>query len=490
MAKDPITAKSRGSGHVRDLKVFVALSSLNIYELNRFRKFILSPYFNVNERLISLFKLWDPVLRGDEENTLTKAKTWSSVTSDKDYNDKKFRKLCSDLLKLFEDFMAQEAFEKNPLHKADYLLEAVYQKRLEPLYNSSVKSAKRLSSQSYLRPASHFFYKYSYEKWLYNLSGLEIDRSRAINVEEIAGNLDLFYLAEKLRYYCYVLVRKPIAAHEYDLLFMDEIIGHIENEELIDTVPINFYYQIYLTSKNPDDTSHYFKLRKLINENILILPEMEGKEIIDSAINYCIQRINKGNQEFLREIHELYRESLANELIFINGRITPWTFRNVIVSGLRLGEFDWVEQFITQYQDRIEEKYRDNAVSFNTANLYFYKKDYDGVISMLQEVEYDDPSYNLNSKTMLIATYYELDVIEPLLSLLSSFSMYLRRSKSITEARKSHYLNLIKFVRALIRVQVSKPEEIQKLRKQVEDTDGIVNKRWLLDKIDELLVTV
>lgn len=488
--------KNPGSGSrkvkdssVEDLKVFTALKWLNIYELNRFRKFLMSPYFNVNEQIRRLFEAWEPHLRGEDDHVPTRFESWSSATSGKVYSDVKFRKLCSDLLRLFEQFLAQEAFEKNPLHRADYLLQSVVEKRIDPLYNSTTRTATRLSDQYYQRPASHYFFKYAYEKWLYNLSLLNIDRSKPKNVEEIARNLDLFYLAEKLRYYCYVLVSKPIsAAHEYDLLFMDEIISLVESEGYNKIVPINFYYQIYLTQAQPDKPEHYEKLRELITENITLLPDAEANEIIDSALNYCIQRINEGKAEYLNDVHEIYREALDNELLFINEKINPWTFRNIVVTGLRLGEYDWVEHFIEHYQYRIEEKYRDNAVSFNSANLYFYKKEYDKVISLLQEVEYEDPSYNLNSKTMLLLTYYELDELEALLSLISSFSNYLRRSRDITEARKEHYLNLIKFVRGLVRVQTAKQPEINKLRNQIEATEGVVNKAWLLEKIDDLLV--
>ncbi|MDX1409498.1 MAG: hypothetical protein R3330_15230, partial [Saprospiraceae bacterium] len=113
-------------------------------------------------------------------------------------------------------------------------------------------------------------------------------------------------------------------------------------------------------------------------------------------------------------------------------------------------------------------------------------QDYDKVIEQLQEVEYDDPSYNLNSKTMLMFTYYETDEIDPLLSLLSSFAVYLRRNKQIPKGRKSHYLNLIKFMRALVRIPVSDKDALLQLEKKIRDTEGVVNKNWLLEKIDEL----
>ena len=155
--------------------------------------------------------------------------------------------------------------------------------------------------------------------------------------------------------------------------------------------------------------------------------------------------------------------------------------------GLRLGDFDWVKNFIFDYQHQLDEKYRENAVSFNLANLYFYQKEYGEVLKLLQTVEYEDPSYNLNSKAILIATYFELEEIDSLTSLLASFDIYLRRNKEIPENRKQHYLNLIRFTRSLMRLAPTETTELQKLRKKIDNTDGVVNKEWLLEKIDELL---
>ena len=178
---------------------------------------------------------------------------------------------------------------------------------------------------------------------------------------------------------------------------------------------------------------------------------------------------------------------VKSEVLLVNGALSPWTFRNIVFAGLRLGDFNWVQSFINDYQYQIEERYRENAVTFNLANLYFYKKDYDKVLKLLRTVEYEDPSYNLNSKTILIATYYETNELDPLASLLSSFETYLRRKKEIPPDRRLHYMQLIRFMKSFIRIAPSDTEVLQKLRKRIADTEGVVNKEWLLEKIDELL---
>jgi len=166
--------------------------------------------------------------------------------------------------------------------------------------------------------------------------------------------------------------------------------------------------------------------------------------------------------------------------------MTPWSFKNIVTNGLRLNEFDWVENFIREYSPFLDPRYRDNAVTFNLAQLFFYKKDYSKVISQLSHVEYDDMTYNLNSKTLLMASYYELDEIEALGSLLDTFRVYLSRNKELPAVRRKHYLNTIKIVRRLSKVIPGDKIEIEKLQKEVNNTQGVVSRNWILEKLSIL----
>ncbi|HJW28473.1 MAG TPA: hypothetical protein VJ508_04395, partial [Saprospiraceae bacterium] len=113
----------------------------------------------------------------------------------------------------------------------------------------------------------------------------------------------------------------------------------------------------------------------------------------------------------------------------------------------------------------------------------FYKKEYSKVISQLSQVEYEDITYNLNSKTLLMASYFELDEIEALNSLLDTFRVYLNRNKSIPQVRRKHYLNTISIVRKLARIKHGDKKEIERLEKEIETTQGIVSKNWILEKL-------
>lgn len=486
MRKDNIIKNHhKASQDISGTKIYTVLDRFDAYTLNRFRKFILSPYFNQNERLISFFDTIEPQLRNNNGINLTKGDIWEATYSER-YDDTKFRKLCTDLLKLVEAFLAQEVYDSNPLHQANYLLQAVNQKKLKPLYNSTVRTAKRLSEQQFLKPSAFYYYQYEFKKTIYELTDYEIQRSQIKLLAQIEDNLDKFYIGEKLRYYCTILSIKSHMEHEYQFLFVDNILQHIESNDFENVVPINFFYQIYCMLSKDDGHFHYLQLKQLIEKHIDEIPANEKEEVIVAALNYCARQINKGNSEYLRERFSLYQAFLTQDLLMLDGKMSPWNFRNVIVNGLRLGEYDWVEQFIDDYQVHLEEKYQENAVSFNRANLYFYKEEYEKVIETLREVEYDDISYNLNAKSMLIATYYELDEFEALQSLLETFRLYLQRNKKIAKSRKDLYLPLVQFTKHLTRLDPRDTKQIQSLKKKIQNTKAVINKNWLLEKIGEL----
>ncbi|MGB4846266.1 MAG: hypothetical protein WBP41_00010 [Saprospiraceae bacterium] len=469
---------------MRETKLYKALVQLNGHELNRLHRFIVSPYFNQNESITRLFEWVKNDLRDNSKEELKKEELWSQILNIKEgYDDGRFRKFQSDLLRLIEEYYAQEAYEVNPIHKAKYLLEAIQEKKLENLQSSALKTAQHLTETQKLRPASFYFYQYEIEQSKYDLEKSQIGRTSKSNIEDIAENLDRFYLAEKLRYYCTILSHQNFAALDYKMLFIDEIIQHVELHGYDEVPPIRIYYQILLTYKHPDNRNHYDILRELITKHIHYFPESQVKEILDSTFNYCVLKSNSGSPEFVRELFTLYIESLENKTIFVRGLITPWSFKNIVTAGLRLREFDWVESFIHSYKNLLEPRFQSNSTTFSLAQLYFYKKDYPNVIGLLSKVEYNDLSYNLGSKTLLMASYYELDEMEALSSFLDTFRVYLSRNKEIPVARRKYFLDTISIVKRMARISPGDKKEIEKLQTEVNNTDKIVDKNWILEKL-------
>jgi hypothetical protein len=393
-------------------------------------------------------------------------------------------------MELGEKFLAQEVFEDSSLHQVNYLLEKVYEKQIEVLYKSSVSSAQLELKKQLNKPGSYYYYLYEIERKRYlleNYEGKRVEKGNIqnINLEKINTYLDVFYIAEKLKIYSSILSWKSLINIETNPLFIQEIIQLASTQDYISYPPIAIYYQILLTQTEFENEDHYYSLKELIKKHIHIFPKIEAKEISDSAINYTIQKYNKGNLLFLKENFEIYKESVENETLYTNSELSPWTFKNIVTAGLRNQEFTWTEYFINTYQSKINELYRENAINYNRAVLLFYKKEFSRAIPLLQKVQYDEVNYGMASKTMLIGIYYEIRDFDALYSYFDSLKAYLSRNKTLNSVKKMSYLDLIKFTKKLADSNHIN-FDLHKLKEQI-NVSSAFSKKWLLEKVDELI---
>ena len=474
---------------MKTTKLYQILSQFQVYDLNRLSKFIHSPYFNPSERLCTFYDEIHTDLKSNDTvpSALNKKRLWSLLVSNEPYNDRRFRKYTSDLLSLVEDFLALEEYKSNPIHQADFLLQAIQQRKIDVLYSKSIKGARRLTKRQPDRSSNYYFYKYQIEKRFYEISQADIRRTERSNIDALIQNLDYFYLAEKLRYYCTLLSRRKIQKHEYNILFIQEILEHIEKEDYSDRPQIIAYFHVFKLYESTENTDNYYALKKIIQDHKYIFSSDALRDIYLLAVNFCIAKNNQGNTDFLIELFEMYRQALYAEVLYMDGELSPWSFKNIVLTGLRAGEDQWVEDFIRNYSSKLNPDFRENAVKFNMARLHHYRKEYEQVIPLLNEVEFTDFSYSLGAKALLLATYYELGELDALHSFLDSFQVYLNRhKKSLPENRRQNYLNLVKYVRRISNIMSGDLESIEKVETEINKQGKIADRNWLIEKIGEL----
>ncbi len=486
-----------------DNKLYTVLTYFDKIEQNRLRKYIRSPYFNVNETLMDYFDMIIEYINKSEKmekngknerrhkkNELTKEAVWKNLFKNEPFNDTRFRKLNSELLKLVEGYLAQEVYANKPLQQVNYLFEAIGQKKIEKLYSSTESNARLISTQQHQKPADFYYYQYLIEKNYYESLDVDMQRGEKSNVDKIINHLDEFYLAEKLKWYNSVLSRKALVSHDYKLLFIDEIVEHVKKQNYYHNPVISIYFKILMSRLDSENEDYFNDLIFLLNEYGHQFPNKEVYDLYSNALNYCATRGgNKGDIKYLEKFLDIYSFILEKGIAMYasnNNELSPWHFNNAVMSSLRLGRFEWTENLIHNYQNKLSKEFRDNAVSYNLALLYFYQKKFDKVKEQLREIEYEDISYNLSSKSMLIAIYYEEDDFEALHSLCDAFRTYLNRHKDFNEAHRQLYLNYISFVRKLTKLNTGDKSAIEQTRKEIEETKAVASKKWLLEKLAEL----
>ena len=478
---------------MKDRKISIALSSLNIYELNSFIKFVQSPYFNVNQSIAQFALVITEAIKNGNLPKLKHQDVWKQVYNNEPYNNQKFLKLNSDLTKLLEGFLAQKEMESSESLMTNLKLEGAKKRNLENLYSGIISEAERLQKSEFNQSADYYFTKYQIEKNLFSLKtenekkNEKFEITSALNIHDIVENLDIFYVAEKLKLYCTLLSWKKMYKLNIEMENMEEILSKATRAPYNQIPPINIYYTIHLTYIEDENIINYYQLRSLMKKFIHLFPKSEQRNIYQTAISYCINKGNKNIALFHKESFEIYKEALLNNTLIVNDEILVTTFRNIVPIALRVEEFSWAESFIHDYAKYVDEKYRVNAVEFSLARLEFYRKNYGKVLEHLYKVSYEDVWYNLNTKTLQIASYYELDEFDALESLLQSFKMYIRREKSLSTDRKTHYLHLIKFTSALMKINHRDQQKLLKLKNEIETTQGVVSKPWLIEKVDQLI---
>ncbi len=474
-----------------DSKIYQIVTQLKRIEQNRLRKYVQSPYFNANDTLVVLL---DILLQHQQQNgkapELTKQDIWTKLPDTQgDFNDLRFRKHCSDLLSLTENFLSQEVYERDKLQQASYLIEAVTQHKLDKLYTNAERNAEVESQRYPYRTSEYYFKQYQIQKNLYDLKDADINRAEKSNIELIINNLDYFYLAEKMRWYNTILSRKKLISHEYNLLFVDEIIQHLQKYEYKEIPPISISFLIYQTYIDSDDDTHYYTLKKSLQENERLLPQSDNKSNYFYLLNYTLKKQNQGSVSFPKEFLELFKYLLNTDFLLENGQFDPWLFRNAVTIALRLGEYKWTEEFLDNYKNKLPVDQQENAVRYNYGMLYLYQKRYEKAIPLFNAVEFNDLAYNLNSKAALITIYYELDEDNALMALMDSYRTFLNRHKEITNDRRMLYLNLIKYTKKLLKLMPGDKTEIEKIRAEIEEDKkktGIASLRWIYDKLAEL----
>jgi hypothetical protein len=238
-------------------KLITILKHFNKSDLNQFHKYIVSPYFNKSKQLIKFYEIILKGINSPKISLLEKENVWKKLFTEQKYNDVRFRKLNSDLLKMIEGFLSQQIFDENNLQKVANLIESVGIKGIEKLYSSAMRIATNETEKYPYEDADFHLKQYQIQKNYYEIIQHEFKHSERQNLEEIDKNLDNFYLAEKLRYMCAALSQKQRGAHKYDLSFESEVINLIKAKKSNLTPAEAIYYQIYLTYVEEENVDHY-----------------------------------------------------------------------------------------------------------------------------------------------------------------------------------------------------------------------------------------
>ncbi len=476
-------------------KLIKTLKKLSEEELYSFRAFVESPYFNTNKEIT---KLLDIIISEGllHKSQIDNNKILAKIYPGKSYGLRRLTDLMYILTNLLEEYLSIESYRQNKFQQKLKLINLVYTKDLDALVNGVEKDLEQLHSQTLIRDSNYFyetFMIHSEKDYGFRIHG-SITGNESLQIK--LDQLDLFYLALKLKDACEMINRSRILSVDYDLKMLDIVVPYLQANPKIYSgySAIQIYLNMYLMLTTEDHEPYFFELKKLAAENEFNFTVEELQSIYGYAQNYCIRRLNQGNTDYLYQLFEIYKHILNNGLVFADNKNIQWEFKNFVSIGLRLKEYDWTFNMINIFKDKLPGEVRQNAYTYNLANYYYETGDYKKATKLLNSVEFTDIYYNLDSKAMLLKIYYKLEEEDSFYALVSAFGIYLRRNKLISKDNVEVYNNLLRFSKKAFSLKIKLPYErdrnyernMARLKQAMEKTKNIANINWLKDEIAAL----
>lgn len=461
---------------MKNSKLIHLLSTFSKDELHTFGTFLDSSFLNPRSELSGLLKVLRKQSKDFSNNDLNKHTIFSSIFPDQEFDDQQLHYFFNYLLRAAEKFLGFQKLKGQPNTLSLLITEALLEKQLPKHYNYWLQKAEGNLYKQELPSLDQYYQQYKLSDFEATYHSLEQGRAYNQALQQASNHLDKFYILAKLRYCCTMLNNQQYLPENFELPLLEEIQTYLKTENVPNDPIINGYLLVIELLKSVENHEPYDTFRQFLNNSIKSFKREEQQAFLYYAINYCIGALRRGEKEFAEEALSFYLLGIDLKALIHDDYLAHWDYKNIIKLALGLNKYDWVADFIQNYSKLLAPKYRDNALSYNLAELNYHKKDYDQALDLLQKVTYTDIYYNLDSKVMLLKIYYELDELEPLLSLLASFMVFIKRKKSLSENAQKSYHNFCKLLLRMVR-QTNK--DLKNLGEDIKNTPLVSSRQWL-----------
>ena len=467
------------------------IKALSAKEREKFHLFVHSPYFNKHDKTVQLLAVIEKWLERPS-TPLDKPAVFKKLFPKESYDEQRLHNVMSYLKKLYHNFLSFRHFEDRPFQGQLFTIEAAYESNQFDLMKNRGKLLEKELDRHSCKDVHSYYTSFKLNKVMGYYSGMYEDRSKPTLLQGMVDSLDRYYILEKLRHSCHIMANVMMMNTAYKFHFLQELLAYMKENwaEYENDTPIVLYYTIFRSLEEENNPAHYTRLSQMLANEINNLSKDEQGDLYSFAINYCIRRINQGDRDFQRELFQLYKRGLKAGLILDNGILSEWNYKNITALGCSLKEFEWTENFIQTYKEKLLVERQENAYNYNLAHLYYNKKLYNEALSVLLLVQFTDVKYHLNTTFLLLRTYYALKDTEALLALIETFRIYVMRNKKMTTEQKKGYTNFLRFAKKLVLLKHQAAaytrsglhEKLDNLHTKISNTRNVINKFWLLEE--------
>ncbi len=495
---------------VHQSKLFALLHTLNKKEVRELSLWLQSPVHNSSEEVRLLFegiKSKDKSFRRAIDK-LTLLKFINIIPSDDNgthlspKEEKTLREVMHKLTGQVQDFIVWKSFQSDKFKVKYHTLDAFLVRKLYKYLPHQLEKTQRELKAAPQRDINYLEYNFLLTEVEFFLNIILSNRGKKTEYQTVIDSLRHYYLSNLLKYYCAAISHEKMLQVKYEYPFIDSIKTYIEENEDKNVPTIRVYFSL-LKLIETNEKSHFYDLKNYLFERLDLFNVNEIRQFFSHLVNYCNLMIKAGQQEFVREQHEIYRQGLELKCWSTDIYFSTHQFTHIIKNALQLDEVSWADDFVEVYQHELQPQVREDMANYYRALKYFHQKQFEEAQKYLSNInQSEDFAYSLNFKILLIKIYYESDKLtidnldtHPINYELETMRQNVSvRNKRMSEVFRLAYNNFVNVFRRILERKKKRiigeslsPKNIAKLEKDLSDISPLVEKTWLREKIKELV---
>ena len=208
----------------------------------------------------------------------------------------------------------------------------------------------------------------------------------------------------------------------------------------------------------------------------------ERRDLLLLAINYGLRAANGGDESALPLTLDLYRYGLDSGVLYDRGRLSRFSFNNIVALYLRQQKIALARSFVAEQRDRLEEVHREEIIALAEARLAYAEGKDGQVLEHLQRADFRDFIHHMTARVLQLKVYFRQEEDRLLSAHLSSTSRLLRRRTKVTY-HLENYRNIFRLARAILRLPPGRSREREELRRRIGAAQPCTERAWLLEYV-------
>ena len=476
-------------------KLFNVYRSLSKQEVRRFGRMVQSAFLKEHR----IIRLTNYMIK--HHGQWNQSKYWQKdriykavFGKDSPYNDLKLRETYSGLYAELKRFIMQEELKSDDFFAQLYLVRSLRKRKADKAYNAERGRLQERLNQHGALDAE--FYQKSFlvakEDRLHH--GQQHLRVFDKALQEMLDALDAFYFSLKLRESCEMLNLERIQGKEYKRPFLDDLVALLEREN--SEQGLSSSVEVYLTiyrSLTEGDEVYFDRMQEHLGRLEGVFTEAERRGVFTYMLNFCISKVNRGQQAYYPKLLDLYLLGVDKGLILDQESLHHNHYKSMVTIAIRMKRYEMAESILEDFRHLIHPNWRENAYFLNLSDIRFAQKQYDLVLDTLNRVEFTDGRMAASAKKTQLQTYYHLREETSLPYLINAIKIFIKRNKELPDMYKEYYLNFVKAFQRLVDIDWKRDyidhnkriEKMEQIHSYVE-SNPMFDKVWLRSQIVRL----